>query len=442
MDGQQGGREDLEQQTSRAILMLDMSYTLKMIRQRQLGQALQSRSLDGYFSRVISVHPLAGLFETGDDRYGPSTVTRVDDCQVFVEGKVGFARWLKVLPPLNALLAQVSLFRLLLRVGRDARVSLIRASDPYYLALLGLLLARCLDVPLAVRVGNRFDDVRKFTGRANMPRLFRFCWVEKCVERFVFPQCDLIAGANEDNMHFALENGGRPEVATVFRYGNLLHASHWAEPMSRPDPQLDLDELGLTDKRFVVTIARLVPMKRIDEAIRVVGELVRRGWDIYGLIVGDGELLEELTAYSHSLGLAQRIVFAGNRNQEWIARVLPRAAAIVSPHMGRALAEAALSAVPIVALDYDWQREVVVDEETGYLIRDGGWLEMADKTERLLADPARARLMGQNVRAKVSTMMDPDALIRHEQDTYSALLERWAVNRGRGRDDLAGASTT
>ena len=142
-------------------------------------------------------------------------------------------------------------------MGRDAKVSVVRASDPYYLGIVGWILAKCLGVPLAVRVGNRFDDVRKFTGRANMPRLFRFVWVEKCVERFVFRRCDLIAGANEDNMRFALENGGRPEVATVFRYGNLLHPSHWIDSASRPDQEPDLQELGLNGKRFVVTIVRL-----------------------------------------------------------------------------------------------------------------------------------------------------------------------------------------
>ena len=433
---------NLGQQAPRVILFLDSSYTLKMIRQRQLEQALDSRSLNGYFSRVISVHPLAGLFEMGHDRHGHPTVTKLDDCQTFVEGTVGLTRWLKALPPLNFLLAQISLIRLLIRLGRDTGVSVVRASDPYYLAIVGLILARYLNVPLALRVGSRFDDVRKFNGRANMPRLFMFQWVEKCVERFIFPRCDLIAGANEDNLQFSLENGGRSEVSTVFRIGNLLHPSHWIDPISRPDPQPDLEECGLSGKRFVVTISRLVPMKRLDEMIRAVGELVRRGHDIYGLIVGDGELREQLTAYSRSLGLAERIVFAGIRNQEWIARVLPKATVIVSTHMGRALAEAALSAVPIVALDYDWHREVVVNDETGYLIRNGGWFEMADKMELLLENPIQAKLMGTNVRAKVSKMMNPDLLIKHEQDVYSALLQGATINPSATEDTSSPSTQT
>lgn len=414
----------------RTLLMLDMSYTLKMFRERQLDQALDSRTLDGYFGTVISVHPLAGLFDAGSDRFGAPVVSRLNGSQVFVEGKLGLTPRLRMLPPLNFLLAQVCLVRFLLRMGRQARVSVVRVGDPYYLGIVGWILARGLNVPLAVRVPFRYDEIRRITGRATMPRLFRWGWVEKCIERFVFPRCDLIAGANEDNMRYALENGGRAEVATVFRYGNLLHPAHWREPQLRPDPEPALRELGLEGKRFVITVARLEAVKRVEDMIRAVGELVRRGCDIRGLIVGDGTARQQLTEYSHSLGLEGTIVFAGNRNQEWLATILPRAAVVVSPHMGRALAEAALSAVPIVAYDYDWQREVVVDEETGYLIPAGDWRQMAEKTQALLADPDRAALMGRNARAKISGMMDPDVLIRHERAVYSNLLERWATKAG------------
>jgi len=77
-------------------------------------------------------------------------------------------------------------------------------------------------VPLVIRAGSRFDEIFRATGKLVMQRLLWFCWVaKKIVERFVFPRCDLIAGANEDNMRYALENGGRSEVATIFRSGRL-----------------------------------------------------------------------------------------------------------------------------------------------------------------------------------------------------------------------------
>jgi glycosyltransferase involved in cell wall biosynthesis len=415
----------------RGILVLDMSYTYKMYQERQLQQALDSRRLDGYFSSVVSVHPLAGMFEAEGNQYGRPVVTTIDEHQVFVEGKLARTRWLRLLPPLNFIAAQADLLAHLVRLARAADVSLVRVGDPYYLGILGLILARRLNVPLAIRVPFRYDELRRVTGRATMPRLFRFGWVEKIIERLVFPRCDLIAGANEDNMHYALENGGRPEAATVFRYGNLLHPIHWIDPRDRPSADADLEALGLAGTPFVATVARLERMKRVEDAIRVAAELKRRGTAVRSLVIGEGSLRPELEALCRSLGVEDTVVFAGNRNQEWIGRVLPRASAIVSPHMGRALVEAALSGVPITAFDYDWQREVVVDDETGYLVANGDWHAMASATHRLLSKPQSARRMGANARARMARMMNPEALAAHERAAYDALLEWWPERKRR-----------
>lgn len=410
---------------TKAILILDMSYTLKMFRERQLEQALESRKLAGYFGRVISVHPLAGLFESENDRYGDPVITRLDDSHVFVEGKIGVSRALRFLPPLNLLLAQIRLVQLLLRMAREAKVDVVRIGDPYYLGLMGLLLAKRMRVPLAIRVCFRYDEICRLTGKPVMPRLFVFRWVEKVIERCVFPRCDLIAGANEDNMRYALENGGRSDIATVFRYGNLIYANHWQEPNMRASADKMLAEYGLTDEKFVATVARLEPMKCVEDMIRVVAELIRRGHCVKGLVVGDGTLRKELENLATTLGVENAVIFAGNRTQEWIATVLPRATAIISPHMGRSLTEAALAGVPIVAYNIDWQSELIKTGETGELVECGNWHAMADSVAKLFDDPAYAKQMGQNARKAAMEMMDPEKLNQHERDEYDKLFARY-----------------
>lgn len=422
--------------SGKAILILDMSYTLKMFRERRLEQALESRKLGGYFDRVISVHPLAGLFESGDERFGEPVITQLDQSHVFVEGKTGDSRIWRFMPPLNFLLGQVRLVRLLLRMAKEAKVDVVRIGDPYYLGLMGWLLAKLMKVPLVVRVCFRYDEIFRVTGKPVMPSLFRFRWVEKIVERFVFQRCDLIAGANEDNKCYALENGGKPDVATVFRYGNLLHADHWKEPTLRASADSQLADLGLKDERFMVTVTRLDPMKYVEDVIRVAAELIRRGNCVKALIIGDGTLRKELENLAATLGAGNVVIFAGNRSQEWIATILPRATVIVSPHMGRGLTEAALAGVPIVAYDYDWQREVVEDGQTGYLVSHKDWMGLSDKTEDILTNPVSGRKMGENARKKMLEMMNPERLERHEKDEYSNMLKRYSMKRDSGVRDL------
>ena len=92
-----------------------------------------------------------------------------------------------------------------------------------------------------------------------------------------------------------------------------------------------------------------------------------------------------------SKDISDYIKFAGNCKQEFIANILPHSSVILSPHMGRGLTEAALSGVPIVGYDYDWQREVIINNKTGYLIEHENWLEMADAVEYLLSNQKIAK---------------------------------------------------
>jgi glycosyltransferase involved in cell wall biosynthesis len=408
----------------KSILILDMSYTLEMFRERQLAQALESRKLSGYFSRVISVHPFAGLFESGGDRFGEPVITQLDDSHMFIEGKIGLSRLCSFIPPLNFMLAQIKLIFLLLKLTRRTKVDVIRIGDPYYLGLFGLLLKKLINVPLVIRVGFRYDDIYKVTRSPVNPRLFRYRWIEKIIERFVFPRCDLIAGANEDNMHYALENGGRSDVTTIFRYGNLIHPNHWQEPNSRQGSEYHLKELGLLGQQFAVTVARLEPMKYVEDALRAFAEIIHRGHNLKWLLVGDGALRNELENLATKLDIGNSVIFAGNRTQEWLASVLPNAVVTLSPHMGRALTEVALAGVPVVAYDYDWQREIVVDEETGFLVPHKEWMGLADKTELILIHPHDGKRMGKNIRQKVLEMMNPEKLDWHEKNEYSKMFER------------------
>ena len=91
--------------------------------------------------------------------------------------------------------------------------------------------------------------------------------------------------------------------------------------------------------------------------------------------------------------------------------------------MGRGLTEAALSGVPIVGYDYDWQREVIISNKTGYLIEHENWLEMADAVEHLLNNKKIAQKLGKNARDHVAQMMNPEILNNHEKNCYSRIIK-------------------
>tara|TARA_X000000368_G_C22996786_1_gene697042 strand:- start:614 stop:1435 length:822 start_codon:yes stop_codon:yes gene_type:complete len=260
-------------------------------------------------------------------------------------------------------------------------------------------------------------------------RLFVHRRVEKLVERFVFPRANLVAGANQDNLNFALSNGASSKLSTLFRYGNLIDKRHFVAPSERIGGNYLLQELGIGASDFILYIGRLESVKHPDDVVKVLAQLVERGYTMKAVLAGDGRMRSELLNFARALGVESQIVFAGNVDQDWLSKVIPLATAVVSPHTGRALSEAALGGVPIVAYDVDWQGEIIQTGITGELVPHLDYETMANSLERYLKDPVYSRKMGDAVRNHIMVMMDPETLNQHERNQYKMTIERFKKQR-------------
>lgn len=425
--GKPGAAIHAAAEPARKLLVFDTSYTLETVRARGQDKPILYRDLDGYFAHVWSVHPFATMLtsESWGPRFGRPAFYALAPRHTVIEGKVGRFAWLRWLTPVNFLLSQLDLFVCLWRLIRAEKISAIRVPSPLYLGLFGLALARLSGVPLVIRVGANHDELRAFTGKPIEPRLWRSRRVEKIIERFVLQRADLVAGANQNNLDFALGHGARVERSTLFRYGNLIDPRHFVEPADRGVDKAWLEELGVVDERFLISIGRLedtASVKHPDDVVRVLAWLAEQGTPVKAVIVGEGPLRQRVVELARELEVEDRLVMAGSRSQEWLAQVLPLAAVHVCPHAGRALSEAALAAVPTVAYDIDWQRELIETGKTGVLVpyRDLPALQAA--TRHMLDHPAEAAKLGQALRQRALKMLDPERLNEHERTAYSRLL--------------------
>lgn len=411
----------------RKMLILDMSYTLEIVRKRQLQEAITSRDLDGYFSHVWNVHPCSTVIqpEREQGRYGKISRAPLTPKHTFVEGKIGRFEILKSFPALNFILAQVDIFLYLNSLIDKEKITIIRAGDPYYLGPFGLALSWMHKIPCVFRIALNFDTFYETTGHLAFPKLFRRRWIEKIIENFTLKRADFVVGGNQDGLNFALNNGARKECSAVFRVGNLIHAAHFQPPDKRPGAENILKELGIAGKMFSITVSRFESLKHVDDVIRCLAEVRKMGFDLQALLVGDGRMKEELVSLTESLGLKNHVIFAGNCPQEWIARVLPHSSVVISPFMGRGLTEASLSGVPIVAYDIEWQGEIIKTGETGELVEYRNWKTMADAVVKLISDQTYAKNIGLSAREFTLAMMSPEKLNQHERDEYDKLFSKY-----------------
>lgn len=404
------------------LLTLEGDYSLATIRRRHLEHIITIRDLEGFFTHVWSVYPFVGA-DAGDHAsgpVGPPSSTSVSSRHTVIEGHTCFSHGLRFLPILNFLFAQASLVVRLNRLIQTEGISVVRASEPYYLGMLGLLLARWNRLPFVVRLIANYDSDFWSDGRPIYPRLFRWRSVEKRIDRFVLPRADLVAAGNEDILRYAEANGAAEERSTVFPVGCLIEPVHFlVEPAKRPSVR---PGLGLEDRPFLICVSRLEPVKHPEDIVRVTVQAKEQVPGLACVIVGEGSMQDELERMVAQANLRDDLIFAGNRDQEWIARAFASANVVLSPLTGRALVEAALSGTPIVAYDVDWHSELVRTGETGILVPYRDADQMAAAVVDILADPVRAALLGAAGRAFALKVMDPARLLEHERDAYRKVL--------------------
>ncbi len=183
-------------------------------------------------------------------------------------------------------------------------------------------------------------------------------------------------------------------------------------------------ELGLTSEaRVVGLVARLDHWgKGHREFFTALAALSDR-FPMEALIIGGGRRESEVKQLAAELGLAGRVHFLGQRDD--IPDLLAALDIFVLPShsegVSLALLEAMAAGLPVIATRVGGLPEVVTDGDNGLLIPAKDPEALSQALERLLADPALAKKLGENARRDVENNYSLDRLGREINEIYGEL---------------------
>jgi glycosyltransferase involved in cell wall biosynthesis len=161
--------------------------------------------------------------------------------------------------------------------------------------------------------------------------------------------------------------------------------------------------------------------------------------------MGEGGMRGELERRAGALGLAERVSFLGAVAQTEVFDRLRGAHALVLPSvtipgerfegLGLVAAEAMATGRAVIGSDDGGIPEMVVDGETGLLVRAGDAGSLARAIERMDAEPGLARRLGDGARAFIEGgEFDARVAIGVLEERLRALSDaRRAVGGGGGR---------
>lgn len=187
-------------------------------------------------------------------------------------------------------------------------------------------------------------------------------------------------------------------------------------------------QYGIGDENVVIgKIARLFHLKGHEDLIRAARLVVDQCPHVRFLLVGDGVLRENLQAQIANLTLTDHFVFTGLVPPNEVPAMIGAMDLLVHTSLreglARALPQALIAGKPVISYDIDGAREVVIDDETGYLVPPGDEGQLADRIIHLVNHPELRRDQGRAGRLRFTDPFRHQTMTRNIRQLYRRMLD-------------------
>jgi glycosyltransferase involved in cell wall biosynthesis len=212
-------------------------------------------------------------------------------------------------------------------------------------------------------------------------------------------------------------------AARVRLIWNGAPLDEFAEPPSGARERVRA-EWGLgPDALAIGTIGRLSEQKGQRDLLEAAARVVAADARARFVLVGDGDLRPALEAQAHTLGLGDRVIFAGHRTDVPAVLAALDVVCISSTYEGTPLAlfEAMAAGRAIVSTAVDGCREVLAHERTALLSPARDPAALAQNLERVLSEESLRRALGAAAAAE-SRRYDIAECVRQIEALYDEVL--------------------
>ncbi|MBN2581565.1 MAG: glycosyltransferase [Planctomycetes bacterium] len=231
-------------------------------------------------------------------------------------------------------------------------------------------------------------------------------------------RADALTAVSEGVRSHLIARGFSPESVLMLPNGIETQPLAEAQPACRATLSLP------DDARMLLFAGRLTRQKGLDVLLAALSSLAADYPSLRLVVAGDGEDRPALTALAARLGLAQRVVFLGRRDD--VPSLMKAADVVVLPSrwegLSLVLLEAMAAGRPVVATRVEGQTETIDHGRTGLLVESESPEAMAAAICRVLDDTALAARMSEAAAAQVLQHFTATAMASRYADLYDRLL--------------------
>ena len=196
--------------------------------------------------------------------------------------------------------------------------------------------------------------------------------------------------------------------------------NYWFEPSVG-----EVDEIQLPCEKTVLFVGRLCYYKGVEYLLDAVVDV-----DANLVIIGDGDLREELVGRARELGINERTFFLGSRTDEelryWYNKADVLALPSVEPSEAFALvqAEAMAAGTPVVNTNLPTGVPFVsLHAKTGFTVQPRNSHQLAEAINSIIQSPSLTATFGRQAKERAKNLFSVEQMLKSTLELYRDLLE-------------------
>ncbi len=187
------------------------------------------------------------------------------------------------------------------------------------------------------------------------------------------------------------------------------------------------NRLNIGDSEYVVgSVGRLSVEKGHRYFLKAAHKVLTKMQNVRFVIVGEGELTDELMEFARKLGIEENIIFAGYQND--VTQFYSMMDICVLPSLiegtPMALMEAMATGVPMIASAVGGVPDIINNKENGILVEPRNHNAISNAILLLLQDRVTCDKISKNARMTILERYSSDRMTRQYENEYRKLLNR------------------
>lgn len=249
----------------------------------------------------------------------------------------------------------------------------------------------------------------------------RYHWATRWLNKITFNWQSGAIAVSQD-VRESIQGNIRPSIP-VFSILNGVNTYAFVE--DREAGKVFRKSKGIPGQAIVVgTVAVFRFQKRLNEWLEVFAKAVEVKPELFGVIVGDGPLRPEVEMQIQRLGLSNKVMLAGLQ-----ADVLPWYQAMdvfmmssVFEGLPVALLEAMSCGCAVITTNAGGIKEVIGNNENGYLVGVEEWPLLVDRLLDLAQSPEKRQKFSDSARSTVVKSFSMHRMVKELESFYHSLL--------------------